>query len=163
MVQNVEQRNNVIFKFFNDECMPTLRTKGKDYSGPKDAHAEFKEIAEIMGITPQQVLGVFYLKHVFAIIRYFRDDELSSESLASRITDLVNYPLILLTLVDDLEQERGERLDGVVDGIKTLEGKNNTEKCYGIDYMKDLNKCQKCLHSEGCRDKKNNERRNSNG
>lgn len=80
-------------------------TKGKEYATEEDTLADFKEVAEEAGITPYQVWATYVKKHERAIDTFIREGGVKSESIESRIVDVVVYHLLLLGLIQDLEEE----------------------------------------------------------
>jgi hypothetical protein len=83
------------------ECFRVLGAKGADYTvGSKDRLANFRTGAEFFGISPEQVLGVYLHKHVAAVFSYIKTGGQSeSEPIEGRITDVINYCLLLSKLV----------------------------------------------------------------
>lgn len=86
-----------------ETAMHVLDTKGRDYAPEGDALSEFYGTANLLGITPQQVWAVHFMKQVKAVLRYVKDGKLSSETLESRLTDIINYAAILGSL--DTEED----------------------------------------------------------
>jgi hypothetical protein len=85
-----------------------LKSKGDDYTidqADADRLFNFKEIAALVGITPQQVWAVYFLKHVFSILAYIKGKK-ESEPIQGRKDDSVNYLHLFEGLV--LEDESGE-------------------------------------------------------
>lgn len=81
-------------------------TKGKEYATEEDTLADFKGVAEEAGITPYQVWATYVKKHERAIDAFIREGGVKSESIESRIVDVVVYHLLLLGLIQDLEKEK---------------------------------------------------------
>lgn len=73
----------------------TLQLKSQDYAPPADVLAAFKEAAAATGLDVREVWGVYFMKHVQAVMRYIRDGELASEVLESRLVDIINYVCFL--------------------------------------------------------------------
>ena len=76
-------------------------TKGHDYSGDEDALANFKEQAAELGLTPEQILGVFVGKHIKAVQTYIREGAVQSEPIEGRIHDVILYHFLLLGLIEE--------------------------------------------------------------
>ena len=81
-----------------------LKSKGKDYSGDKDTLQNFKSLSLLMEITPLQVWGVYFLKHVLAIMQFIKDKRLCSEPIDGRITDARNYLALLQALIEEKKE-----------------------------------------------------------
>lgn len=77
------------------------RTKGHDYAGDDDALANFKEQAAELGLTPEQVWGVFAGKHVKAVHTFIREGDVKSEPIEGRIHDVILYHFLLLGLIEE--------------------------------------------------------------
>jgi hypothetical protein len=86
-----------------------LKVKGDDYTidqADEDRLFNFKEIAQLVGITPQQVWAVYFLKHVFSILAFVKGKK-ESEPIQGRKDDAVNY----LHLFEGLVVEAAEAPD----------------------------------------------------
>ena len=87
------------------ECAKLLLSKGKDYAGDQDALANFKGIACRLGISKYQVWSVYFMKHIRAIINSIKanpeNPQTESEPLEERITDVINYAVLLEALLKD--------------------------------------------------------------
>lgn len=59
----------------------------------------------MLGITPMQCWGVYYLKHVLAIATFVKFGKVESEGIKSRFVDANNYSYLGLALIED---EKGE-------------------------------------------------------
>jgi hypothetical protein len=81
-------------------------TKGLEYAGEQDTLADFKEVAEDAGITPLQVWLTYVKKHQRAVDTFIREGEVKSESIESRIRDIIVYHLLLYGLIIDLQGEK---------------------------------------------------------
>lgn len=77
-------------------------TKGREYAKDEDVLSNFKSAAEDLGVTPWQAWGLYFKKHVDAILNYCRTGRVLSESLLSRILDARLY----LALLAAMEQEQ---------------------------------------------------------
>jgi hypothetical protein len=101
-----------------------ILSKGHDYTvgnGDEDRLWNFKTVAGLLGISPMQALGVYWLKHVLAICTYIKIGHLKSENLDGRFLDESNYNLLGRALIDDL---LGNSCEEVYDSpIKTGEEK----------------------------------------
>jgi len=84
-------------------------TKGKEYANhDTDRLANFKEIAQEIGISPEAVLLVYSKKHGRAIDNYCKTgNSYSEENIKGRITDRILYDFLLLGLIEDKEKSTG--------------------------------------------------------
>lgn len=85
--------------------------KSLDYASEDDRLSDFKETAESIGITPEQVLMVFATKHWRAINTYIKNgcQDTRSEPIIGRIYDLQNYLDLLIALKEEDDVERINR------------------------------------------------------
>ena len=89
------------------ECVDVLDKKGKDYNDPDETFSEIKAIVRSLGVSPKVILMVYLYKHLSAIFKWCRDENLESEPISSRLTDAINY-LILMNVYRVLyEEEKG--------------------------------------------------------
>ncbi len=107
MVITVEERQKVASDLF-ETCLAILKAKGLDYSGPADCLENFKASSSRLGLSTFQVWSVYFLKHVDSVMNAIKADPYSprpeSEPLEARIADIINYMVILKTLLEDLKQ-----------------------------------------------------------
>lgn len=97
------------------------KTKGIEYAGEEDTLADFKEIAEEVGISPLQVWAVYVKKHERAIDSFIKmgGRKTLSEGIDSRVLDVVVYHALLLGLIEDLNDGNVE--DAEIQNIELLE------------------------------------------
>ena len=80
---------------FRQQQDKLILKKGYDYTmGNPDRLFNFKWVGETLGIDPLQVLGVYWLKHVLAILTFIKHRKIKSEALAGRFLDEANYNLL---------------------------------------------------------------------
>jgi len=78
--------------------------KGNDYTvgnAQEDRLWNFKTVAGLLGITPLQCLGVYWLKHVLAICTFIKYGKVESEDIDGRFLDESNYNLLGRALVKE--------------------------------------------------------------
>lgn len=81
-----------------------LRAKGHDYTrADLDRLYNFKSVAERLGLTPLQVWGVYFEKHVLSVETLIKTGRLESEPIQGRIDDVRCYALLLEALIADNE------------------------------------------------------------
>ena len=98
---------NKFIRKFHKSQEKLLITKGHDYTqGSDDRLLNFKEVAQLTGMTPIQVWGIYWLKHVFAICTYIKFGKVSSEAIEGRFLDEANYNLLGLALIDESSKTR---------------------------------------------------------
>ena len=76
----------------HEQMLKLTASKGEEYanneaSGLADQHANFKRLAEELGLTPEQVLSVYLTKHLDAVKSYLRVGREFSEPIDGRIDD----------------------------------------------------------------------------
>lgn len=74
-----------------------IATKGHDYTiASPDRLFNFKFVGDLLGLRPEQVAAVYWLKHVMAILTHLKTGKLeSSEPIEGRFLDEANYALLL--------------------------------------------------------------------
>lgn len=89
------------------ECKDKLISKGRAYSGDKNALASLYEQANDWGLAPSQVAGIFLNKHLHcikhAIARRPAAPEDPTEGLRGRIVDAINFLLLLAAILDEID------------------------------------------------------------
>ena len=96
-------------KDFLKEAISLSDNKSVEYSiSDEDRLRNFKHVAARLGITPQQALMVYVLKHVDAICNdAMTGKQYSDESFRSRALDICNYMILATALHKDLTHTRG--------------------------------------------------------
>lgn len=84
-----------------DEIRALRETKGREYAHDADTLADFKEVAAECGVTPLQCWATYVKKHERAIDTFIREGGVKSESIESRIHDVLTYHILLLGLIQD--------------------------------------------------------------
>ena len=85
-----------------------LEAKGKEYSLGSDRLDHFKDAAAEQGITAEQALWGMLSKHIASLNGMCRNDSTAKELWTEKITDSINYLLLLRALVEerfDYEQD----------------------------------------------------------
>lgn len=97
-------------KDFLTEAISISDKKSTEYTiSDKDRLRNFKAVAARLGITPQQALMVYVLKHVDAICNDAKTGkQFSDESFRSRALDICNYMILATALHKDLSHTRGK-------------------------------------------------------
>jgi hypothetical protein len=87
---------------FDELCRELEVVKGKSYATEADALANFKRIAERLGLTPWQVLAIYFNKHVDSFNNAVKANPQApvdaSESLMGRFMDMSIYIKIAYAL-----------------------------------------------------------------
>lgn len=100
----------VLVDAFLMKALSLMRAKGAAYSGTEDVNTNFKNAGTALGMTKYQSWGNYAKKHIDCIFNAIKDNPEApvdnTESLEGRITDLLNYALILYTMLHE---------DGLVD------------------------------------------------
>jgi hypothetical protein len=80
-----------------------LKQKGDDYTvgnADSDRLYNFKFIAQVLGLTTEQVWAVYFLKHVLALCAHTKGIT-ESEPIQGRMDDTINYVYLLDAIVAD--------------------------------------------------------------
>jgi hypothetical protein len=101
---NLEERNRLIKGFVENRCFSILEQKGQASSGGSDdANANFKagELKDGENIICDDIIVwfIYYIKHVYRIKEFVVNRTARAEAIEETIADLVNYPLILYTIL----------------------------------------------------------------
>ena len=94
-------------KDFFETAMSLSDAKSIEYTiSSDDRLANFKKVAERLGITPMQSLMVYVLKHADAICNDAKTGkQFSDESFYSRAYDICNYMVLATALHKELKKE----------------------------------------------------------
>lgn len=96
-----EEYNKAIEEQINI-CRDLLISKGKEYSTNDDPLHNFNAAAPLYSGDPKKVLGGYMLKHVTSVYDMIQsDDEYSIDKWTEKITDNINYLLILKAMIID--------------------------------------------------------------
>ena len=103
---------NQQFKKIMDEelnyCKTLLQCKNVEYKGEVDRLHTFKTAAVMEGITPKQALAGMMAKHTISIYDMCREGDYSIERWTEKITDHINYLLLLQAMVVEEKEENHE-------------------------------------------------------
>ena len=96
---------------FVAEALDISDSKSIEYTiSNTDKHYNFKHVADRLGITPQQAMMVYVLKHVDAICNDAKTDkQVSDETVRSRCQDIMNYAILYASLHE--EHTKGKKND----------------------------------------------------
>lgn len=104
----VPERLKIAEDTFN-ECIKTFQVKGEAYASNKDSLSNFKRNAERLNMSMFQIWAVYFNKHVDSVNNAIAQNPFApvdkSEGLESRVTDLINYAMLLKCLL--IEQQQG--------------------------------------------------------
>jgi hypothetical protein len=72
-----------------------------------DVLDNFKKAAEMNGTTPMQAWGVYFYKHVAAILSYAKNPDIpQAEKLSGRFADAINYLKLGYHMINKEQQEQ---------------------------------------------------------
>ena len=99
---------NALVRASEDRMLQLEVQKGEEYvRGSGDRLANFKRIAESLGLTPLQVWAVYANKHWDALLNYIRTGSVkSNEPIESRVDDLTVYLRLLRGLIVEHEEAK---------------------------------------------------------
>ena len=102
-----EDRFYELVEEMHAEEVQVMRGKGKEYTkGNKDKLANFKRIAEKLGVSADLVWAVYFMKHLDSQENYLAGGEISSgETIYSRVTDLRNYLILYVAILKEREEQ----------------------------------------------------------
>lgn len=93
-----------------ETCVRILEGKAKEYATEDRLH-NFKVAAELLGCTPEQALAGMMAKHTVSIYDMCRGDgDLRMDVWEEKITDSINYLLLLKAILVEEDQIYNERV-----------------------------------------------------
>ena len=115
--QEFDQELNSVF----NGCQEVLVNKGREYQSTKNegsnVFANFERISDSVGINRESVLWVYFSKHRDSIATFIRDlengksvneiEEHLTEPINGRITDAINYLLLLNSMINEKRAKNG--------------------------------------------------------
>lgn len=102
---------NVIYRQLN-MCVDILGVKATEYATQDRLH-NFKAAAGMMGCDPKEALSGMMAKHTISIYDMCRSGQTYSIDLWNeKITDHINYLLLLKALVEEERNEKGADTNG---------------------------------------------------
>lgn len=100
-----KDRAEFINRFVEDNCKRLMLSKGVEYArDDEDANANFKRLARQLnsrGIDKYDILFVYMTKHIDSLTHWFDTRKESSEPIEGRIADIINYLLILASMLEE--------------------------------------------------------------
>lgn len=82
-------------------CEDTLIKKNKEYAPNDDPLNNFKEGSEMSGLTMEQVLFMYCLKHLVSLRDIvFGKVEADTEMIREKTGDIINYMVLLNAIID---------------------------------------------------------------
>lgn len=103
---NTPELNSLVQSTFT-EINRLLVVKGGEYANSEDRLANFKRGATLTGCTPLQVLFIYMSKHYDAVASFVQTSAAgqvrpSSEPVAGRLDDLINYCILAKGLIQEM-------------------------------------------------------------
>ena len=101
-----EEFNDIVTKQMK-KCWETLFNKGNEYSVQGDRLSHFKKAAAVMDSTPKAALFGMLSKHLISLSDMCMDKRKHPKEVWSeKITDSINYLLILAAIVEEEQIEQ---------------------------------------------------------
>lgn len=95
-----------------DYCKSLLNVKGDEYAADtEDRLHSFKTAAALQHETPKQALAGMMCKHTVSIYDMCNGGEYSADKWLEKITDSINYLLLLKAMVMEDEQNRNQSVE----------------------------------------------------
>jgi hypothetical protein len=85
-------------------CLEVLAKKGREYAPGEDRLEQFKVSAENLGVTPKMALWGMAAKHLTSLNLMCKNDSHDVDMWTEKITDAINYLLLLNALVREEEE-----------------------------------------------------------
>lgn len=86
--------------YVEGDLLQVMEAKGNDYSGGP-AFGNFDRASVDLELSRTHIWYVYFSKHLDSLKRWIRDGKLESEPIESRITDLINYLLLLRGMIEE--------------------------------------------------------------
>jgi len=96
-----KQYSNLRDKFLK-ETLALSDAKRIEYTEGNQDHNvlyNFENIAKSINLKPLQVLSVYLHKHLSSLMNYFKDGKEYSEPIEGRISDIINYLLLMVAML----------------------------------------------------------------
>jgi hypothetical protein len=104
MITKAEMKNLMAQVF--TECQGLRDAGQKEYAHAEDnALDNFERLAKILGLTREQVLLVYAMKHLDGICAYVKGHKSQREDVRGRINDMIVYLCLLRGMVEDSSKE----------------------------------------------------------
>ena len=93
---------NAYFDHMLNEIKETRDSGQKEYARDKnDVLANFKRVSEWLGISTEQVIGVYMLKHIDGITSFINGHKSQREDITGRLTAVIVYSTLLWALTTE--------------------------------------------------------------
>ncbi len=83
------------------DTIMSITNKGGEYTRLGNANDNFYRVAHYLGITPEEAVIVYLLKHLDAILNTAKTGKSLTEDTRSRLHDLANYVEILHAIMHE--------------------------------------------------------------
>lgn len=89
-------------------CEKILGVKASEYADDTDRLHNFKQAAHVQQTTPVRALSGMMSKHTVSVYDMMHEGEYSMEQWSEKITDNINYLILLKALLIEAELEKTE-------------------------------------------------------
>ena len=102
-----------------DKALDLIQSKGNEYTEGDDQLYNAKAIAKMFSLigldsvanTPSGIFMIYFLKQMFSFAKYIKqlernDTVITTESLQSRVVDMINYIVLIYARLLELQNER---------------------------------------------------------
>ena len=97
-----DERFNSIVTEITDRCKKTLIKKKNEYNFDADRLSAFKNSANYLKKTPEEILMCYRAKHEMSVVDLVNSKkEISRELMLEKICDNINYLILLAGLLED--------------------------------------------------------------
>lgn len=90
-----------------DDAIKLMSSKGNEYASTDDVLKNFKDIAQLLGLSVYEVWAVYFNKHTMLLnnlIQRYKSDLPNAqltEGIYSRVLDIINYAVLLYLLYNE--------------------------------------------------------------
>jgi len=83
----------------------------KEYAENEDVFKNFEALESILNISREEVLFVYFYKHVLGISNYLKGVKKQRDSIEGRILDAINYLIMLYAMIKERKEKEKEQCD----------------------------------------------------
>lgn len=93
-----------------EQLRATREAGQKEYAhSEENALRNFEDTGKELDIPRERVLWIFLKKHLDGVLAYIKGHQSQREDVRGRIKDIIVYLILLWAMIDDREEQRGEK------------------------------------------------------
>ena len=104
------ESHKALLQIIWDKVENTRNEGQKEYAQDlENVFGNFERIANLQGLSREQVLLTYFLKHVDGIMSFIKGHKMQREDIRGRLTDAIVYLTLLWGMVEE-DEENGEQI-----------------------------------------------------